>query len=69
METAAVAAVAARFRRQAVALLTVWDALAEGKSFLDPLSPTQAQALKRADAVIFDVALDLAVEDALSRAA
>jgi purine-nucleoside phosphorylase len=69
METAAVVAVAARFGRQAVALLTVWDALAEGKSFLDPLTPAQSQALARADEVIFDVALDLAVEGALSRAA
>jgi purine-nucleoside phosphorylase len=69
MEAAAVAAVAARFGRQAVALLTVWDALAEGKSFLDPLSDAQAKALARADAMIFDAALDLAMGKAVSRAA
>lgn len=69
MEAAAVAAVAARFGRRAVALLTVWDALAEGKSFLDPLSDVQSRALARSDAKIFDAALDLAVEDARSRAA
>jgi purine-nucleoside phosphorylase len=69
MEAAAVAAVAQRFGVQALALLTVWDRLAAGKTFLDPLTDTQAQALARADAVIFDVALDLAVEVGLSRAA
>jgi purine-nucleoside phosphorylase len=69
METAAVAAVAARFGRRAVALLTVWDALAAGKTFLEPLTSTQAQALALADKVIFDVALDLAAETALARAA
>lgn len=68
MEAAAVAAVAARFGRRAVALLTVWDALAEGKSFLDPLTPEQSRSLSRADALIFDVALDLAAQVALSRA-
>ena len=69
MEAAAVAAVATRFGRRAVALLTVWDALAEGKSFLDPLSDVQSQALARSDTLIFDAALDLAVEGAQRRPA
>ena len=68
MEAAAVAAVAHRFGRRAVALLTVWDALAEGRSFLDPLEAAQSQALARANTEIFDVALDLAKEDAGARA-
>ena len=69
METAAVAAVARNFGVQSVALLTVWDCLAAGRTFLDPLTDAQSLALARADSVIFDVALDLAAEVGLSRAA
>ena len=69
METSAVAAVALHFGVRAIALLTVWDALSEGKSFLDPLSPRQSMALAAADDAIFDVALDLAIEVGLSHAA
>lgn len=69
MEAGAVAAVAARFGGEAVALLAVWDALAEGKTFLDPLG-TQAQAtLARADEATFEAALDLAAEAGEARAA
>lgn len=69
METAAVAAVAHHFGVRAVALLTVWDALSAGKTFLDPLTPAQTQALAKADAQIFEVALDLAKEVGLCCAA
>ena len=69
METAAVAAVAIRFGRRAVAMLTVWGALAEGKSFLHPLGDARHKALARAGELIFDAALDVVVLDALSHAA
>lgn len=68
METAAVAAVAHHFGSHAVALLAVWDDLPAGHSFLDPLTATQSQALARADAMIFDVALDLAVDASVAYA-
>ena len=69
METAAVAAVAQHFGARAVALLTVWDTLSSGKTFLDPLTTAKTKALTKADAEIFEVALDLAEEVGLSRAA
>lgn len=69
METAAVAAAACRFGAKAVALLTVWDALSAGKSFLDPLTPAQTKAFARSDAAIFEVALELAKGVGLARAA
>lgn len=69
METAAVVAVAARFGAAAVALLSVWDALPEGKTFLDPLDPPRAAALARSNEAVFTVALRLAEEVASRRAA
>lgn len=69
METSAIAAVAQHFGVRAIAMLTVWDALSEGKSFLDPLLPQQSTALAAADDAIFDVALDLAAEVGRSQAA
>jgi len=69
METAAVAAVAHHFGARTVALLTVWDALASGKSFLDPLTPAQTRALARSDAALFQTALNLGRQVALLRAA
>jgi len=60
METAAVAAVAARFGAKTVALLATWDILGEGKTFLDPVSPTAARALTAANAATWEVALVLA---------
>lgn len=60
MEAAAVATVAQRFGARAVALLAVWDALAEGKTFLDPLPPADDAALRRGNAATFAVALALA---------
>jgi purine-nucleoside phosphorylase len=69
MEAGAVAAVAARFGAGAVALLTVWDALAEGRTFLDPLTPAAHAALARADEAVFAAALDLATQTEGARAA
>ncbi|WDR06284.1 hypothetical protein PSQ90_02125 [Devosia rhodophyticola] len=69
METSVVGAVAQKFGVSAVSLLSVWDALSEGKTFLDPLPPEHAAELSRANTRIFDVALQLAKEVALRRAA
>ena len=60
MEVAAVATVAHRFGSRAVAMLAVWDALAEGRTFLDPLPPVDEAALHRANAATYSVALTLA---------
>ena len=49
MEAAAVAAVAARFGASAIALLSAWDALSQGRTFLDPLPEAQQEALRHAD--------------------
>jgi len=69
METATVAAVARRFGASAVALLAVWDHLAEGKTFLDPLEPQALAALKAANAATWSTALDLAAQVADRRPA
>jgi uridine phosphorylase len=69
MEASATAAAAAYFGVPAIALLSVWDALPEGKTFLDPLDPAAGAALARADCAVFDVALRLAGEVAGRRAA
>jgi purine-nucleoside phosphorylase len=69
METSAVAAVAQRFGAAAVALLSVWDALPEGKTFLDPLDPAATASLERSNDAVFTVALHLAEEVASRRAA
>jgi len=60
METSAVGAVANRYGVAAVALLSVWDGLAKGQTFLDPLEPDASGALKRSNAAVFEVALELA---------
>lgn len=64
METSAVVAVARYFGVEAVSMLTVWDALPHGRTFLDPLDPPDAAALKRSNEVVFEVALSLAKEAA-----
>ena len=64
METSAVAAVAECFGVKAVSMLTVWDALPHGRTFLDPLEPEDAARLKRSNEQVFDVALLLAEEAA-----
>ncbi|MEM7613709.1 MAG: hypothetical protein AAF245_01610 [Pseudomonadota bacterium] len=62
METSAVVAVADHFGAAAVSLLSVWDALPHGRTFMDPLEPAEAAALKRSNEIVFDVALHLARE-------
>lgn len=60
METATVAAVADYFGVSSVSLLSVWDALPHGRTFMDPLSKVDAEKLKRSNEVVFQVALELA---------
>jgi purine-nucleoside phosphorylase len=62
METSAVVAVARHFRVAAIALLSVWDALPDGKTFLDALNDTDAKALSRSNDAVFEVALRLTEE-------
>lgn len=60
MEASAVAAVASRFGRASLALLTTWDLLDDGRTFLDPLSAEAGAALARANEATFMTALTLA---------
>lgn len=69
METSAVIAVADHFGVSAVSMLSVWDALPHGRTFLDPLEPEDAARLKRSNERIYDVALLLAEEVAQQRSA
>lgn len=62
METSTVVAVADYFGVSAVSMLSVWDALPHGRTFMDPLSQDEAASLKRSNEVIFDIALLLAEE-------
>lgn len=62
METSAVIAVADRYGAQVVSLLSVWDALPLGRTFMDPLEPEAAARLKRANDIVFEVALAVAEE-------
>lgn len=68
METAAVLAVARRFGAGAVAMLTVWDALPHGRTFLDPLPEADAARLAASDRAVFEAALTLAQEAAAEEA-
>lgn len=69
METSVVAAVARRFGAAAVSMLSVWDMLAAGHTFLDALAESDADALAKSNDAVFDVALDLAAEEAVRCAA
>ncbi|MGQ0564204.1 MAG: phosphorylase family protein [Gemmobacter sp.] len=60
METATVAAVAARFGVAALSMLAVWDLLADGKTFLDPMTPMAETALAAANDATWSVALEMA---------
>lgn len=60
METATTFAVSERFGMPATSLLVVWDELTRGRSFLDPLSGSDRDALDRSNAAVFEVALRLA---------
>lgn len=62
METSAVIAVADRYGADVVSLLSVWDALPHGRTFMDPLEPKDAARLKRSNEIVFEVALNVAQE-------
>jgi len=59
METATTLAVAQHFDMAAVSMLVVWDELLRGRSFLDPLEPTQQAEFDRSYEAIFATALEL----------
>ncbi len=59
METATTYAVAQHFGMSAVSMLVVWDELTSGRRFLDPLTDEEQTKLDRANASVFDVALEL----------
>lgn len=67
METSAVVAVADHFGVSAVSMLSVWDALPHGRTFLDPLSPDDTARLERSNKLVFEVALQLAEEASATR--
>ena len=60
METSAVVAAADHYGASAVSMLTVWDALPHGRTFLDPLAPRDLERLRRSNRQVFEVALALA---------
>lgn len=60
METSAVVAAADHYGVSAVSMLTVWDALPHGRTFLDPLAPQDLRRLKRSNQQIYEAALQLA---------
>ena len=62
MEVSAVVAVANKFGAAAVALLSVWDALPDGKTFLDPLDDADTMALSRSNEAVFEIALRMSTE-------
>jgi purine-nucleoside phosphorylase len=62
METSAVVTVAQYFGAASVAMLTVWDLLANQRTFLDPLSTEEREKLDRSNHEIFNVALQLATD-------
>ncbi|OAN76362.1 hypothetical protein A8B78_02435 [Jannaschia sp. EhC01] len=59
METSAVIAVGDRFGAKVLSMLTVWDALPHGRTFMDPLEPDDAARLSRSNAEVFEVALEV----------
>jgi uridine phosphorylase len=59
METATTLAVARHFGMAAVSMLVIWDELLRGRSFLDPLEPSQQLDFDRSYEAIFSTALEL----------
>lgn len=59
MGSAATMAAAAHFGTAALAMLVVWDDLLSGKSFLDPLTESEATALEAGNRVVYETALAL----------
>jgi purine-nucleoside phosphorylase len=60
METATTYATANYFGVPAISMLVVWDDLARGRSFLDPMTDAETAALNRANESVYEVALALA---------
>ncbi|GAB5447611.1 phosphorylase family protein [Gymnodinialimonas sp.] len=69
METSAVIAAADKYGAKTVSLLSVWDALPHGRTFMDPLAPEDAARLKRSNEIVFEVALEVAKQALERRAA
>lgn len=67
METSIVVAVADHFGVSAVSMLSVWDALPHGRTFLDPLDEAETQALNQSNEAVFAAALSLSEEVAAAR--
>ena len=61
MEAATLYAVARHFGFAATALLAVWDQLDNDRSFLDPLSAEEQDALDTANASVFEAALEITI--------
>lgn len=59
METSAVIAVGNRYGAETLSMLSVWDALPHGRTFMDPLEPVDAARLSRSNQIVFDVALQV----------
>jgi uridine phosphorylase len=60
MESAATLAVARHAGIAAVSMLVAWDDVLSGRSFLDPLAPSDLRAFEAADEAIVEVAIELA---------
>ncbi|MBL4766583.1 MAG: hypothetical protein JKY94_02540 [Rhodobacteraceae bacterium] len=67
METSVVVAVAHHFGVSAVSMLSDWDALPHGRTFLDPLNEAETQALNQSNEAVFAAALSLSEEVAAAR--
>jgi len=61
METSAVIAVGEKFGASTLSMLSIWDALPHGRTFMDPLEPVDQARLTRSNEKIFEVALEVAV--------
>lgn len=59
METSAVIAAGNRYGAKTLSMLSVWDALPHGRTFMDPLEPVDAARLSRSNQIVFDVALQV----------
>lgn len=59
METATTYTAATKFGMASASLLVVWDDLMRGRTFLDPLSLREGDAVNQANGAVFEVALEL----------
>lgn len=59
METSAVIAAGDRYGARVLSMLSVWDALPHGRTFMDPLEPEDAARLTRSNEIVFEVALEV----------